>query len=461
MQIEKATELKELGNKEVQRQNYTKAIEYYTKALQIQKDPAFYCNRSLCYFSLKRFKEALADGKASIALDPQFSKGYVRAAQAEMALSDFADGMAILNKGLELVPGDVHLRREIETYEILYSYHNSLEGHMNNGEYADAIRKLDSLIEKIPTNPRYLRMKILALCYNGEVEKARNTLRAHDDMLRQDDRLEHFYISALVEKYNNEGANAKRILNEGLKIYKDNEKLLKEAHLISKIEELKEKGNAEVAKKNWETARLLYEEALKLDTHNRLLNAILYSNAATCLLQLKKLNEAYKMIKKATECNPKYAKAFFKRAEIEKELKEYESAHASYSTAKQLDPSMNIDAKIREISELVKTASKKDFYAVLGVDKNATVDEIKKAYKKLAYKYHPDKNTGSKEEQEKAEKKFKEISEANEVLTDPEKKRMYDLGGYDNHSSGGSNFGNYANFKDVFRTGRGDDGTTF
>jgi curved DNA-binding protein len=64
----------------------------------------------------------------------------------------------------------------------------------------------------------------------------------------------------------------------------------------------------------------------------------------------------------------------------------------------------------------------KDYYHVLGVSKKATQDEIKKAYRKLAVKYHPDKNPGVKS----AEEKFKEISEAYEVLGDPEKRKQYD-----------------------------------
>lgn len=64
----------------------------------------------------------------------------------------------------------------------------------------------------------------------------------------------------------------------------------------------------------------------------------------------------------------------------------------------------------------------KDYYKVLDVDKKASQDDIKKAYRKLALKYHPDKNPDDK----KAEEKFKEITEANEVLSDPEKRKQYD-----------------------------------
>lgn len=87
-------------------------------------------------------------------------------------------------------------------------------------------------------------------------------------------------------------------------------------------------------------------------------------------------------------------------------------------------------------------ANKRDYYEVLGVSKNASDDEIKKAYRKLAVKYHPDRNPGDKE----AEAKFKEINEAHEVLSDKQKRARYDqfghagVGGASGFGGGGAGF---------------------
>src|SRR3974390_1311694 len=72
------------------------------------------------------------------------------------------------------------------------------------------------------------------------------------------------------------------------------------------------------------------------------------------------------------------------------------------------------------------TTDKKDYYGTLGVKKNATAEEIRKAFRKLARKYHPDVNPGDKS----SEEKFKAISEANDVLSDSKKRKMYDQLGF-------------------------------
>ncbi|MBQ7416104.1 MAG: molecular chaperone DnaJ [Oscillospiraceae bacterium] len=104
--------------------------------------------------------------------------------------------------------------------------------------------------------------------------------------------------------------------------------------------------------------------------------------------------------------------------------------------------------------------NKRDYYEVLGVDKTASAEEIKKAYRKSAMKYHPDRNPGNKE----AEEKFKEIGEAYEVLSDDQKRSRYDQfgfagvdpnygagqGGYGSYGSGFGGFGDFGDLGDIF-----------
>ncbi len=90
--------------------------------------------------------------------------------------------------------------------------------------------------------------------------------------------------------------------------------------------------------------------------------------------------------------------------------------------------------------------AKRDFYEVLGIGRNASQDEIKKAYRQMAMKYHPDRNAGNKE----SEEKFKEAAEAYEVLGDPDKKQRYDQ--YGHEGLRGTNYRDFTDINDVFNT---------
>ena len=99
--------------------------------------------------------------------------------------------------------------------------------------------------------------------------------------------------------------------------------------------------------------------------------------------------------------------------------------------------------------------AEKDYYSILGVNKNASDEEIKKAYRKMAMKYHPDTNKGDKD----AEEKFKEINTAYDVLKDPQKRAAYDQFGHDTFTNSGMGNGSrhnggFGGNQGGFRTGK-------
>src|SRR6266436_2176173 len=99
----------------------------------------------------------------------------------------------------------------------------------------------------------------------------------------------------------------------------------------------------------------------------------------------------------------------------------------------------------RQPNEMMATTEKRDYYEVLAVARESSVDEIKKAYRKMALKYHPDKNPGDSD----AEEKFKEAAEAYGVLSDDEKRARYDRFGHQGVGGGGFDPNQFADFGDI------------
>lgn len=110
-------------------------------------------------------------------------------------------------------------------------------------------------------------------------------------------------------------------------------------------------------------------------------------------------------------------------------LKMFEEAKYDFQKVKETEPTTPDITRILEDAKKEEKASKKrDYYKILEVSTSATEPEIKKAYKKLAVKWHPDKNNESEESHKLAEKNFRDINDAYTVLSDAKKKQMYDSG---------------------------------
>jgi DnaJ homolog subfamily C member 7 len=217
---------------------------------------------------------------------------------------------------------------------------------------------------------------------------------------------------------------------------------------------LKEQGNEQVKAGCNADAVETYTRALTIDDENDNFNKTLYANRAAACMRLKRWEQALADCDRALAIDPAYVKVTVRRADVLVKLGKYEQACYDYEQAKRAYGRENraearrLDAKIRQAKLEQKKAERKDYYAIMGVDKQATPAQIKKAYRTLAVRLHPDRYDGDKEE---GVQKFKDLGEAYTVLSDPQKRRRYDSGvdidALDGHGHGMGDF----DPNDIFR----------
>jgi len=153
-------------------------------------------------------------------------------------------------------------------------------------------------------------------------------------------------------------------------------------------------------------------------------NAKLLGNRAMARIRIKEFDEAVADCDAALKADPTYLKAKKTRAKAVGEGGNWEQAVKELKEIAEADPSPENQKEVRNAEMELKKSKRKDYYKILGVEKEADEYQIKRAYKKKALGCHPDKFPGDKAKEEE----FKDLSEANETLMDPEKRQRYDSG---------------------------------
>jgi len=224
-----------------------------------------------------------------------------------------------------------------------------------------------------------------------------------------------------------QGENDKAIqhFRQALACDPDFKDAVKYLRMVQKLDRTKEEGNTHFKAGRLQEAVEVYTSALEIDPTNKGTNSKILNNRAMCYTKLKQWDDVIKDCDQAIKLDPSYTKARKTRAKALGEGGDWEEAVRAYKSIQEQNPEEpNIARDIRNAELEVKKSKRKDHYKILGVDKDASEHEIKRAYKKLAVKHHPDKNPGNAE----AEERFKDISEAHEVLTDPQKRQHFDSG---------------------------------
>ncbi|PBP26544.1 tetratricopeptide [Diplocarpon rosae] len=424
---EEAEAFKAAGNKFYKAKEYKKAIEEYTKAVQAVPSSATYLsNRAAAYISNGQYVNALDDCTRADELDPDNAKILLRLARIYTSLGRPKDAL------------DTYARiqppasaKDIAPAKAMLQHIAVAEDALKNGTTGSmALHALDQA-EKLlglgaPKPRKWQLMRGEAYLKMGNVNALGDAQNVAMSLLRSNNADPEALVLRGRALYA-QGDNEKAIqhFRKALNCDPDYKDAVKYLRIVQKLDRMKGEGNADYKAGRWQAAIDKYSEALEVDPLNKGTNSKLLQNRALCRNRLKDYVGAIEDCERAIALDPSYTKAKKTKATALGQSGNWEQAVRELKELQEQDPSDGSIAKEVRNAELeLKKSKRKDYYKILGVEKDADENMIKKAYRKAAIIHHPDKNR----DDEDAAERFKDIGEAYETLSDPEKRARYDSG---------------------------------
>ncbi|KAK5109160.1 hypothetical protein LTR62_007245 [Meristemomyces frigidus] len=424
---EAAETFKAQGNKFYKAQQYDKAIAEYTKAIEADPEASTYLsNRTAAYMAAGRWLPALEDCKQADELEPDNAKILHRLAKIYTALGRPQEALDVYDR---IQPSATAKDRKpaLDMRNHVKQAEDSIKSGTSGSMVLHALDQAEKGLGIAVSAPR--KWKLLrgeAYLKMGNVNSLGSAQNLAMDLLRTNSADPEALVLRGRALYT-QGENDKAIqhFRQALNCDPDFKDAVKYLRMVQKLDRMKDEGNNHFKAGRYQQAVEIYGNALEVDPTNRGTNSKILNNRAMCYSKLKKWQEARDDCDRAIALDPSYTKAKKTRAKALGESGNWEDAVREYKSigeANPEEPGIARDIKTAEME--LKKSKRKDYYKILGIEKDATEQEVKKAYRRQAVIYHPDKNIGDPA----AEEKFKDIQEAHETLIDGQKRERYDSG---------------------------------
>lgn len=381
--------------------------------------------RSSENIKFKRFSEALDDLNDAIELDPTFSEAHRRRASVLRQLCRFEESEKSYKQYLELKPGVSSAEKELSQLLQAKSAMDSAINLFDSGDFTKALEFLDKVVLvfcSACSKAKLLKVKLLLALkdYSGAIAETGYMLK------EEENNLDALLLRGRAYYYLADHDVAMRHYQKGLRLDPEHSELKKAYFGLKNLLKKTKSAEDNVGKGKLRVAVEDYKAALAIDPNHIAYNVHLHLGLCKVLVKLGRGKDALSSCTEALSIDEELIDALVQRGEAKLLTEDWEGAVQDLKEAAQKSPQdMNIRESLMKAEKALKMSKRKDWYKILGVSKTAAVSEIKRAYKKLALQWHPDKNVENREE---AEEKFREIAAAYEVLGDEEKRVRYDRG---------------------------------
>ncbi|KAJ8515881.1 hypothetical protein ONZ45_g6737 [Pleurotus djamor] len=416
-------------------------------------EPAYLTNRAASYMALKRFRPALQDCQTALALqptDPPPTKTLIRLVKCQLALGQPEPALSSLRPVLSAEPNNAAAQQLSRQIAQLQSHLENYSKSRAKGDWGMARLALEKCFQAVETeaseNPMEWRL------WKAELELARGAMdtasaSVNDALRLNPNSPDILALRGLILFISGKLPQATQNVTSALRLDPEHPRAQKLRKRIRDVERLKDEGNQHFKLGSHQQAIEKYSEALERigeaddECKGGHIRAMLLSNRATTLLKLDKFQEALEDTTKSIELNDTSFKVHRTRARIQLALDAFEDAVRDFKRAIELAKGdgltgpadvRQLQGELRKAEIALKQSKTKDYYGILGLKRDCTQVEVKKAYRKESLIHHPDK--GGDEE------KFKLVVEAHAVLSDPQRRERYD-NGEDDDSHGGDPFG--------------------
>lgn len=421
---------------------YSEALPHFDSAIREDPTNLSLFKRATVFLALNRPRSALEDLNRALEMNRDFTPALSQRASLHIKLGNLDEAHIDYENLLRMEPNDQDAIMMYGKVERLRDDIMNAQDLLAEYRFDEAAKSLGQLVDVMPFNTELL--KIRAECFEklGQTRRAINDYRTIAKLTV--DALTYLTIAKLYYKMGiiDESLNNVR---ECLKLDPDHKSCMQfykplkkiNRHIENMLKSKSSKDNDDCINQAKNAIKLLKQRPSYQDEQQLL--PLIYSIQSVmchCSSQARDIIDGFKYCDEALENSSEggiegiavdKAEVYCDKAELLAENEDYQQALEMYQKSQKLRESRRATDGIERMKKALKSKKIRNYYQILGVDRNAGEKEINKAYRKLAAIYHPDRHQ-SEEAKKKAQAKFMDLADAKAVLTDPKKRKQYDNG---------------------------------